>query len=150
MPVSPQRQLDSFIDRYTPAIATLARACLKKMRACRPGATQLVYDNYNALVIGFGPSGKPSEAIFSLVLYPRWVSLFFLRGSDLPDPKKLLRGSGSRVRHVVIQEPDDLDQPVIQSLMNAALRHAQPTIDPAAPGELIIQSISAKQRPRRP
>ena len=49
------------------------------MRARLPGATELVYDTYNALAIGFGPSEKASDAIFSIVLYPRYVTLFFCR-----------------------------------------------------------------------
>jgi len=40
----------------------------------------MVYDNYNALVIGFGPNDRPSLAIFSIVLFPRWVTLCFLQG----------------------------------------------------------------------
>ena len=147
---SPEGQLDSFLDKYTPAIATLARACLKKMRARLPGAVQLVYDNYNALVIGFGPSERASEAMFSIVLYPRWVTLFFLRGAGLPDPLRLLKGSGKVVRYIRLASAADLDLPAVQELMVQALRRAEAGIDPAAPGRLVIRSISAKQRPRRP
>src|ERR1039458_9537409 len=70
----------------------------RKGGARLPGAVQLVYDNYNALVIGFGPSERASEASFSIVLYPRWVTLFFLQGAGLPDPRRLLKGSGKVVR----------------------------------------------------
>ena len=70
---------------------------------------QLVYDNYNALAIGFGPSERASEAIFSIVLYPRWVTLFFLQGAGLADPKRLLKGSGKVVRHIVLASAADLD-----------------------------------------
>jgi Domain of unknown function (DU1801) len=145
-----QIQLDGFLDKYTPAIATLARACLAKMRAGLPGAVQLVYDNYNALAIGFGPSERASEAVFSIALYPRWVTLFFLDGVGLPDPKHLLKGNGKVVRHVVLASAADLDQPAIQDLMAKALRRAEPGIDPTAPGRLVVRSVSAKQRPRRP
>jgi Domain of unknown function (DU1801) len=147
---SPEGQLDSFLDKFTPAIATLARACLEKMRARLPGAVQLVYDNYNALAIGFGPSEHASEAIFSIALYPRWVSLFFLDGVGLPDPKHLLKGSGKVVRHIVLASAADLDLPAIQDLMAKALKRAEVGIDPTAPGRLVIRSVSAKQRPRRP
>jgi hypothetical protein len=147
---SPECQLDAFLDKYTPAIATLARACLAKMRTRLPGAVQLVYDNYNALVIGFGPSERASEAIFSIALYPRWVTLFFLQGARLPDPKHLLKGSGKVVRRIVLASAADLDQPAIQDLMATALQRAEQGIDPSAPGRLVIRSISAKQRPRRP
>jgi hypothetical protein len=145
-----ERDLQAFIDKFNPEIATLARACLKKMRTKLPGAVQLVYDNYNALAIGFGPSERASEAIFSIVLYPRWVTLFFLQGAGMPDPNKLLKGSGKVVRHIVLAAAADLDKPAIQALMTVALNRAKAAIDPAAPGSLEIRSISAKQRPRRP
>ena len=147
---SPQLQLDAFLDKYTPAVATLARACLAKLRARLPGAVQLVYDNYNALAIGFGPSERAGEAIFSIALYPRWVSLFFLQGAGLPDPKHLLKGSGKVVRHIVLASAADLDSPAVQGLMATALKRAEPAIDPDAPGSLVIRSVSARQRPRRP
>src|ERR1035437_9803573 len=99
---SPERQLDGFLDKYTPAIATLARACLAQMQARLPGAVLLVYDNYNALAIGFGPSERASEAVFSIALYPRWVTLFFLQGAGLADPRQLLKGKGKVVRHIVL------------------------------------------------
>ena len=46
-------QLDAFIDKYTPEVAALTRALLARMKARMPGAAILVYDNYNALAIGF-------------------------------------------------------------------------------------------------
>ena len=147
---SPQSQLEVFIDKFTPEVAALARACLTRMRARLPGAIQLVYDNYNALAIGFGPSERASEAIFSIVLYPRWVTLFFLHGAGLADPKRLLKGSGKVVRHIVLASAADLDLPAIQDLMSKALKRAEAGIDPTAPGRLVIRSICAKQRPRRP
>jgi hypothetical protein len=145
-----ERDLQALIDKFTPEIAALARACLKKMRARHPGAVQLVYDNYNALAIGFCPSERASEAIFSIVLYPRWVTLFFLQGAGLPDPDKLLKGGGKVVRHIVLASAADLEKPAIRALMSIALNRAKAPIDPNATGYLEIRSISAKQRPRRP
>jgi hypothetical protein len=147
---SPESQLEVFLDKFTPEVATLARACLAKMRARLPGAVQLVYDNYNALAIGFGPSERASEAIFSIVLYPRWVSLFFLHGAGLADPQRLLKGSGKVVRHVVLASAADVDLPAIRDLMTKALKRSEVGIDPTAPGRLVIRSMCAKQRPRRP
>jgi hypothetical protein len=147
---SPQTQLDNLLDKYAPEVATAGRDCLKKMRARLPGATQLVYDTYNALGIGFGPSEKASEAIFSIVLYPRYVTLFFLQGVHLPDPKRLLQGSGKVVRHIKLESSADLDKPAVRKLMTVALKTARQPIDSAAPGGLIIRSIAKRQRSRRP
>ena len=62
-----------------------------------PNAVQLVYDIYNILMIGFGPTNRASDAIFSLAAYRGGVSLCFLhRAPELPDPKSILRGSAAR------------------------------------------------------
>ncbi len=148
---SPSAQLDSFLDKYSPEIGAQARVALRKMRARLPGAVELVYDNYNALAIGFSPTERTSDAIFSIALYPRWVSLFFLlNGARLRDPEGLLAGSGNMVRHIVLETPALLDSPAVQDLIAQALKLSPKNIDPAQPRRLIIKSVSAKQRPRRP
>jgi hypothetical protein len=144
-----QSQLDAFIDRYTPDIARDARQALAFMSARLPTATRLVYDNYNALVVGFGTSGKVGDIILSLALYPRYVTLFFLRGAVLPDPHGLLEGSGSTVRGVKLRPISRLETPDVGALIDAAVANAAP-LPATGDGPLIIKSISAKQRPRRP
>src|SRR5215813_14154091 len=106
---APEEQLAGFIAKYTPEIGEMARAALARMRARLPGAIELVYDNYNALAIGFSPTERASDVIFSITLYPRWVSLFFFRGAGLPDPQKLLKGSGKQVRHIILENAANLD-----------------------------------------
>ena len=144
-----QAKLDGFIDRYTPEIAGDARRALTFMTARLPTATRLVYDNYNALVVGFGTSAKVADVILSLALYPRWVTLFFLKGTVLPDPAGLLQGSGSTVRSVRLQPISRLGTPEVAALIDAAVANAR-RYPPSGEGPLIIKSISAKQRPRRP
>ena len=144
-----QRQLDGFIDRYTPEIAGNARRALIFMAARLPTATRLVYDNYNALVVGFGTSDKVGDIILSLALYPRWVTLFFLRGTVLPDPNRLLEGSGSTVRSVRLQPISHLESPKVGAQIDAAVANAAP-LPATERAPLIIKSISAKQRSRRP
>lgn len=122
------------------------------MRTRLPGALELVYDNYNALAIGFSPSESARQVIFSIAIYPRWLNLFFMNAvkTKLPDPAKLLQGKGTMVRHILLESPATLDKPAIKSLMKEALKRAEPPLDPKQPYRLIIKSISAKQRPRRP
>jgi hypothetical protein len=146
----PQRQLDGFLAKFTPEVDLLAHALVERMRARLPGAAILVYDNYNALAIGFGPTEKASQAVLSLAVFPRWVTLCFLQGAGLPDPEGLLRGGGSRVRHVRLHDPAALDDPGIAALIAQAVSRSEPPIDPAGEQRLVIKSISAKQRPRKP
>lgn len=147
---SSAKQLKTFLKKYSPEIAGLAQLVLRKMRQRLPGATQLVYDNYNALVIGFGPSERASEAIFSIALYPRWINLFFLRGAELDDPAGILCGSGKIVRSIKLMDVKDLDQPAVVAMIDQALRRAPRPIDSLANGELIIRAISENQRSRLP
>jgi hypothetical protein len=146
----PEMQLDDFLAKYSPAVEALARAALAKMRTRLPGALELVYDNYNALAIGFGPTERTSDAIFSLALWPCWVSFFFLQGAGLPDPNRLLKGSGKVARHIVLEQADDLDKPAFQELIARALESARTPLDGTGPGRIVIKSVSARQRPRRP
>jgi hypothetical protein len=137
--------------RYTPEIAATARAALVRLRRQVPGAMELVYDNYNALVVGFGPSERASDAVLSIALYPRWVTLFFLQdGPQLPDPDGLLKGSGTHVRRITLETAADIDAPAVRALIRAALEQAEVRIDPAGRRRMLIKSISPKQRPRRP
>ena len=145
-----QRQLDGFIDKYTPEMAALTRALLAKMKARLPGATLLIYDNYNGLVIGFGPNERTRLAILSLAVMPRWVNLFFLWGVHLSDPDRLLQGNGKQVRFVRLTAPDALDDPRIDALIAEALEKADMPIDPAGVPRLVVKMVLAKQRARRP
>jgi len=144
-----QAQLDRFIDRYTPDVARDARQGLAFMTARLPTATRLVYDNYNALVVGFGTSGKVGDIILSIALYPRWVTLFFLKGTVLPDPHGLLEGSGVTIRGVRLLPISRLETVEVGELIDAAVANAAP-LPASGEGPQIIKSISAKQRPRRP
>ena len=147
--VDAQAELDSFIDKYTPEVAADARQALAFMRARLPTATRMVYDNYNALVVGFGAGPRVSDIIFSIALYPRYVTLFFARGVELPDPHGLLEGEGKGVRHVKLRPVSRIESREVGELINAALAIATPPLPADGDGPLIIKSISAKQRPRR-
>jgi hypothetical protein len=146
----PQLQLAGFLAKFTPEIAAQAEEILIRLRVTIPHALELVYDNYNALAIGFGPTERASDAIVSIAIYPRWVSLFFLQAKGLPDPKNILKGGGNVVRHIVLHTASALDEPAVQALIEEALSRAKTPVHPANTHRVIIKSISAKQRPRRP
>lgn len=147
---TPAAQLEGFMKKFTPEIQRLAKDVLRTMRKLVPGATELVYDNYNALVIGFGPSEHASEAMLSIALYPRWINLFFLQGARLADPRGVLKGSGKIVRNIVVKDVSELDDPYVRKLIAAALKQGSPPIDKAARRRLVVRAVSPKQRARRP
>jgi hypothetical protein len=146
----PQAQLAGFLSKYDPPIAAIAEAAAAELRRRLPNFLELVYDNYNALAIGFAPTERASDAVFSLAVFPRWVSLFFLKGNGLPDPARILKGSGKKARHIVLTTAADLNDPRVVALMNEALTRTAAARHPEIPYRMIIKSVSAKQRPRRP
>ena len=148
--VSPAQQLAGFLSKYTPSMAREGRSALARMRRMVPGACQLIYDNWNGLVVGFGPNDRPSDAVVSILLAKDHVSLCFIDdGPSLPDPEKLLQGSGRVVRHIKLRAAKDLDRSAVQALVAHAVARADPPFDPRARSRLIVRSVSPRQRPRR-
>jgi hypothetical protein len=100
------------------------------------------------IVIGFSPTERPADATLSIVLYPRWVNLFFLRGARLRDPRQLLEGTGTVVRHLTLHDPRLLDDREVRALVAQA--RAQAGVGFPRRRRIIIKSISATRRSRRP
>jgi uncharacterized protein DUF1801 len=147
--IDPEKELQSFIDKFEPSHRATIRAARKKLRKLFPTATELAYDNYNFLVIGFGPNDRPSDCIVTIAAAANGVGLCFVRGASLPDPAKVLLGSGKQTRFVRLPSADVLDRPEVQALLAAAAERSQAPLPAAGRGKLVIRSVSAKQRPRR-
>lgn len=139
--------LQALIARFSPGIASVARGALTRLRKRFAGAHELVYDNYNALVIGFSTSDRGSGAVCSIALYPRRVRLFFADGASLPDPERRLEGSGAQVRSVVLESARTLEEPAVRALIDAAIARSGLMRGKRRP--TVIQSVTKKQLPRR-
>ena len=144
-----EKQLGGFIAKFDPAHQKLIRAVRKSLRRRFPTGTELVYDNYNFFVIGYSPTERPSEAIVSMFAAANGVGMCFIRGKGLPDPKKLLRGSGNQTRSIRLESPAVLAQPEVEALIDAAVNQSKTPFRATGRGKLVIRSVSAKQRPRR-
>lgn len=149
-PESPARQLEGFIARFDPAIARLARAARSILRRRLPTAVELVYDNYNALAVGWGATDRASDVILGLAIYARGINLYFMHGARLPDPDGVLQGKGSRGRFIRLEKAATLDTPAVVALFRAAIRQARTPLPASGRGRTVIKPVSTKQRPRRP
>lgn len=147
---TPAKQVSGFIDKFEPSIARLVKSARSVLRKRFPTAMELVYDNYNALAIGYSTTERTSDVIVSLAVYARGVNLYFMYGRSLPDPHKLLQGNGSQGAFVRLEDISVLEQPAVKALLREAVAQAEPPLRDVGVGHTIIKSISAKQRPRRP
>ena len=144
-----EKQLQGFIDKFEPEHQALIRAMRKALRNRLPTANELVWDNYNFFVVGYSATERPSDSIVSIAAAANGVGLSFYRGATLPDPQKILLGSGSQNRFLRFESAKTLALPDVAALIDAAIAQAKIPVPVKGKGKLIIRSISAKQKPRR-
>lgn len=77
------------------------------------------------------------------------VGLCFIHGAGLPDPKKLLVGSGKQTRFIRVESANLLTHPAVEALIAAAIDQAKTPLPARGRGRLMIRSVAASQRPRR-
>jgi hypothetical protein len=77
------------------------------------------------------------------------VGLCFIRGKGLPDPKRVLQGSGNQTRFLRVESVEVLARPEVKALVAAAVAQSRAPFRGSGRCELVIRSVSAKQRPRR-
>ena len=145
----PEDQLRGFIAKFEPKHQRLIRAVRRVLRREFPTAHELVYDNYNFFVIGYSPTERPSDSIFSIAAASNGVGLCFIHGASLPDPEKLLIGAGKQTRFLRPESAAVLDRPEVKALFSHAVAGSKAPMPTRGRGKLIIRSVSAKQRPRR-
>ncbi len=144
-----ESRLTEFVAKFDDSNARLIWDCRSELRTLLPTANEVVYDNYNFFVIGYCATERPSSCLVSLAAAANGVGLSFYRGATLPDPEGLLQGAGVQNRFIRLPTVAPLRQPGVLALIRAAIAQADPPLPTSGPGRLIIQSVSAKQRPRR-
>jgi hypothetical protein len=146
----PIPELPKFLAPYDPGVQKLALEVRAYLLTIEPRATETIYDAYNAVSIGYSFTGRLKECYCHVAVYSKHVNLGFNRGADLDDPKKILLGAGSQVRHVTIRGKSDLAGPYLKGLVKAAMVNARalgiaggiPEIEPQS----IVKAIYAARR----
>src|SRR5262245_8269953 len=100
-----EKQLAAFIRKFDPTDQRLIRGVRSALRKRFPTSNELVYDNYNFFVIGYSPTERPSDTIVSMAARANGVGLCFIHGARLPDPQKVLLGSGNQTRFIRLDSP---------------------------------------------
>jgi hypothetical protein len=146
---SPVKQVAGFIAKFDSKVAKRIRAVRAALRKRFPTANELVYDNYNFFVIGYSTTERPSDCMVSLAANAKGVGLSFYYGSTLPDPSKILLGSGNQNRFIRLESAATLAKPDVEALLRAAAAQAKTPLPAKGLRRTIVRSVSAKQRPRR-
>src|SRR5262245_16841348 len=147
--LSSEAELRSFINRFDPKEQNVFRSVRAVVRKRFPTVNELAYDYPNSVVIGYSPTDRGIEAIVAIAARADGVFLYLSNGPKLPDPKKLLQGSGKQTRFIPIDAAGHLGHPDVEALIVAAIDHATVPLPSKGKGKLVIQSSASKRRPRR-
>jgi hypothetical protein len=146
---SPEAQLRTLIDRFAPAHLRLIGAMRRGLRKRLPAAHEVVYEYNGFFVISYSPNERGYDGVLAIRASPDGVRLYFNRGKELPDPAKLLQGSGGQMRWINLQGASTLARTEVARLIDQAIARNRVPFAPAGRGSVIIRSASAKPRRRR-
>jgi hypothetical protein len=116
--------LIKFLDVYDPEIVSLALALRDVVFEEASDANEVVYDGEYTVAMHFTPTARYQDAFCLIAVFSKHVNLQFNRGAELPDPKKKLEGTGKNMRHIKVNDWDDLNQPHVREFIRAALKEA--------------------------
>ncbi|MCC6678822.1 MAG: hypothetical protein IT436_16960 [Phycisphaerales bacterium] len=139
------------IAKFAPAHIRLVGATRRRLRKHLPTAHEVVYEYRDCFVISFSPRDRGYEGVLAIRGSADGVRLYFNRGKGLPDPEKLLKGSGSQARWILLESASTLAHPAVTGLIDEAIARNRVPFAPAGRGSVIIRTTSArKARRRRP
>ena len=122
-------ELEGFLTAYHPDVQLIALEARVRLANIVGPAHEFVFDATSAVCVAFGFSTKWQEAFVNIAVYPKHVTLVFLRGVELNDPEKRLKGEGKQVRHIRLVPPEVLIDPYIVDLINlSGTRAARPEV----------------------
>jgi len=144
-----EAELRTLIARFAPAHLRLVGAMRRWLRKRLPTAHEVVYEYRDCFVISYSPNERGYEGVLGIRASADGVKLFFNRSHELPDPAKLLQGSGKQCRSIDVEGASTLARPEVARLIDEAIARNPVPFARAGRGPVVIRSTSAQKR-RRP
>ena len=116
-----------------------------------PKANELIYDNYNALAIGWSLTEKVGHTFCSIAVGRSSFNIHFgfYWGAELDDPEKRLLGQGNQYRYILVKSKNDFPKDYIIKMMQKAYANSLKKVknkSELVEGSTITKSISDKKR----
>jgi hypothetical protein len=119
---------EEILSEASPNSQALARQARALIQDVMPGVVEVAWPKQKIAGYGVGPKKMSEQFCYIWVLKAR-INLGFYYGADLPDPEGLLEGTGELMRHVKITSLEQLDNPALRQLVEAASRYL-PRLNP--------------------
>jgi hypothetical protein len=107
--------IDEYVEKKGPKLIEVAEGLRRLVKRTVGGSTESV----NPWKI---PTFDRNGPMCFFMVGKNHVTFGFLRGTSLPDPEKLLEGTGKNLRHVKLRTVEDLKRPGVKRLIAAAAR----------------------------
>jgi hypothetical protein len=149
MSVSDTKDLLKFLEPYPIESREIALALREWVWVLYPKCNELIYDNYNFLAFGWGPTDRMSDIFCNIAVGTRGVIFGFMWGVKLDDPKGLLAGGGNQFRSLRVPDLNKFPKAEVKKLIKQAFELSLEQLKgrPQTPkGETIVKSISEKKR----
>ena len=143
---SAEAEVHTLIAKFAPAHLRLIGAMRRWLRKRLPTAHEVVYEYRDCFVISYSPSERGYEGVLAIRASENGIKLYFNRGKELPDPEKLLQGSGEQTRSIDLEGASTLARPEIARLIDEALARNRVPFARTGRGSVVIRSTSAKRR----
>jgi hypothetical protein len=145
---SAEAEVRTVIAKFAPAHLRLIGAMRRSLRKRLPTAHELVYEYRDWFVISYSPTERGYEGVLAIRASASGVKLYFNHGKELPDPAKLLQGSG-QTRSISLEGASTLARPAVARLIDEAIARNRVPFARAGRGSVVIRSASPKKRRRR-
>jgi hypothetical protein len=113
----PNKDVDELLTSYDPEVRSLAQATRTFVLQI-PDITEQV--DLKARIIGYGYGPKYVDMVCVIMPTKAGVNLGIAYAMELPDPEKLLQGTGKVHRHVKLKSKSDLESAALKSLLRAS------------------------------
>jgi hypothetical protein len=114
-------QIDAFLALYSREAREITLCLRKLILDVIPIADEQVEPKTGLISYGFGrKTGK--RWVCAIALHMKWVNLIFSKGSQIPDPSRLLVGTGEQARHAKIRSEAETDNPALRLLVKEAFK----------------------------
>jgi hypothetical protein len=144
-----EARLRSLIAKFAPDQQRHIGATRRRLRKRLFTAHEVVYEYKDCFVISYSPDERGYEGVLAIRGSADGVRLYFNRGKGLPDPEKLLQGSGKQTRWIHLEGASTLARPEVASLIDEAIARNHVPFASAGRGPVVIRTESAKPRRRR-
>ena len=140
-------ELRKFLAPFPKAVQAIALGLRNRVLAVVPRAHETVWDAVNAVSLAYSTAARGGTSLCHVATYSKHVNLGFADGAALPDPLALLRGTGTRIRHVSFRQVEETQAAWIDDYLRVALTLAGLTEEMGDGGTTVRVMQGPKRRP---